>query len=90
MPNIQSAFKRMKTSAANRARNREAKAAISTIRAQLFNAIAAGDKAKSKDAFREYCSALDKAAKRGILKANTVNRSKSRAAARLAAVAKAG
>jgi len=70
----------MKTSAANRAKNRQCKSGIATIRAKLDDACKDGDKSKRDKLFGEYCSALDKAVKQGILKRNTGDRSKSRAA----------
>ena len=45
MPNTPSAFKRMKTSAANRAHNRAVKGEIATVRANFDATAKAGDKA---------------------------------------------
>jgi small subunit ribosomal protein S20 len=83
MPNIKSAAKRMRQSAVRRSCNRSAKSAIHTMRNKIYAAEPA-DKAAAKKLFSEYCSTLDKAVKTGIVKANTANRKKSRAAARLA------
>ena len=86
MANIQSGEKRARQALRLRSRNRAEKIKIKTVQKNLLEAVAAGDKVKSKAAFGLFCSVLDKARKHGIVKANTVNRSKSRAAAKLAAL----
>ena len=87
MPNIKSAKKRMRTSAAAGQANRQVKSRITTQRAKLSKAIADGDKATSQELFKTYCSILDKAVKKGVVKANTADRRKSRVAAKLKAMA---
>ncbi|MDD5676595.1 MAG: 30S ribosomal protein S20 [Kiritimatiellae bacterium] len=89
MPNIHSAVKRMRVAEKARLINRAAKSKINTIRRQLFEICAANDAAKSSKAFSDYCSALDKAAIKGIIKKNTAMRRKRRAAAKIALLAKA-
>ena len=84
MSNIQSGEKRARQAIGRRSKNRAEKSKINTTHKKLLETVAAGDKAKSKELFSLYCSVLDKALKHGVVKANTVNRSKSRAAARLA------
>lgn len=85
MPNIKSAFKRMRTSAKKRAANYATRNEVHTLRNSLYEAIAAGQpKAKCQEMFRNYCSLLDKGAKRGIVPKNTADRAKSRAQLRLA------
>lgn len=88
MPNLKSAFKRMKTSADKRARNRSVKSSVNTIRRKFFDAVASGDKAAAEKCCQDFFSSLDKAAKKGILKANNASRRKSRAAAQLASMSK--
>jgi small subunit ribosomal protein S20 len=83
MPNLKSGFKRMKTSAANRERNRSGKGEVATVRAQFLQVVASGNKESAMKLFRQYCSVVDTAAKRGIIKANNASRCKSRAAAKL-------
>lgn len=83
MPNTKSAAKRIKTSLKNREGNRAVKTRIATMRRKLGDAIASADASVANTAFSAYCSALDKAVKRGNVKANTASRSKSRAAARI-------
>ena len=89
MPNLHSAVKRVRVTDKSRQRNRSIKARISTVRRQVFETVSSKDKEKAREAFQEYCSTLDKAAKNGIIKKNTAIRRKRRAAAKLAAVEKA-
>jgi len=85
MPNTKSAKKRVGTSQKQHARNKSVKSGLSTSRRKLFAAAAGGDKTKTAKCFSEYCSVLDKAVKKGVLKANAANRRKSRAAAKISA-----
>jgi small subunit ribosomal protein S20 len=83
MPNTKSAAKRMRSSAKCRAGNRAVKGRIATLRNSLLEAIAGGEQEKSRELYRRYCSSLDKAVKRGTIKARAASRRKSRAAVRL-------
>ena len=83
MPNIKSAAKRVMTSEKSRQRNVQAKSALKTARKTLLAAVETKDTDKSQEAYRSYCSALDKTAKRGIIGKNTATRKKSRAGALL-------
>jgi len=83
MANIKSAKKRIKTSAGRQVRNRSVKSEVSTMRTKLYEAIAADDRDKANELFRQYGSMLDKAVKKGTIKANAASRRKSRAAARI-------
>jgi len=85
MPNIKSAKKRMKTAAKSQVANKGVKTKVATMRKKLDAAVASGDEAASKAAYGAYSSALDKAVKRGAVKANTASRGKSRANARIKA-----
>lgn len=80
MANIKSAEKRARTSEKARRRNAEAKSRLKTLRRNLLEHIASKDPAKAETAYRTYCSALDKAVKRGIIKKNNSIRKKNRAA----------
>jgi ribosomal protein S20 len=71
MPTLKSGLKRMQTSEKSR---------IKTVRGKLFAAVAAKDKAAGEKAYREYCSLLDKSAKKGVIPQNTATRRKARAA----------
>ena len=83
MPNTKSARKRMITSEKSRLGNKMAKSIIVTQRRNLYDAILSGDEAAINAALSKYNSALDKAVKRGAIKANAANRRKSRAVARI-------
>jgi small subunit ribosomal protein S20 len=87
MPNIKSAKKRLRTSARKTQENRVVRSRINTVRRKLVEAVEAGDAAGAETAYRSFCSALDKAVKKGAIKANNASRRKARAAARVAAVA---
>jgi small subunit ribosomal protein S20 len=86
MPNIKSAAKRVKTSALSQQRNRSVNTRIASLKKGFLEAISKGDKDIAGKAYRAYISCLDKARKKGIIKAGTANRKKSRAAAKLAAI----
>ena len=86
MPNIKSAIKRMKTSEEAHQRNKAVKSNITTLRRKFMATVATGEKDASTAAFIAYCSVLDKGVKKGVVKANTRDRSKSRAHARVAAL----
>ena len=86
MPNIKSAKKTMRTSEERRQANFAEKSRLTGTRRKFLEAVAGGDKSAGESLFRTYCSHLDKAVKRGTIKANNANRRKSRAAAKLAAI----
>jgi len=81
MPNIKSAIKRVKTAEKSRQRNVAAKSELKTLRKNLL--ASAKDAAKGPEAYANYCSALDKSVKRGIIPKNRAIRKKGRAAALL-------
>ncbi|MFC1498080.1 30S ribosomal protein S20 [Verrucomicrobiota bacterium] len=83
MPTTKSAKKRMKTSHEKQIRNTRTKNKIKSSRKELYKIIESGDKEKSVQKFKEYCSVVDRATKNGVLKANTASRKKSRASAHL-------
>lgn len=83
MPNIKSAEKRVRQSEKSRAKNRAVKSKINTARKPIIEGKL--DKEAMAKAVSEYASTLDKAVKQGVIKKNTANRRKSRAAKRLAA-----
>ena len=91
MPNIKSAMKRVKTAEKAHRRNMQAKAEIKTLRKKVVGAVAGTDEAATQAAYSRFCSALDKAAKHGIIPKNTAIRRKGRMGAmiRKAAAAKA-
>jgi small subunit ribosomal protein S20 len=86
MPNTKSALKRMATSAKSRDRNLNVRTNLKTLRRALFEAEAAKNKEAAEKAYRVYCSALDKAAKKGIITRNTAIRRKARSTAKVKAI----
>jgi small subunit ribosomal protein S20 len=80
MPTLKSGLKRMRTSEKSRIKNTNIKTSIKTVRGKLFAAVAAKDKATGEKVYREYCSLLDKSAKKGVIGKNTATRRKGRAA----------
>jgi small subunit ribosomal protein S20 len=83
MPNSSSAIKRMKTTVTRTETNRVRKGRIATSRRNFNDALFHADKDKAASSYREFCSALDKATKSGVVKSNTADRSKARAAKKL-------
>ena len=90
MPNLESAVKRARLSEAARHYNRAIRSRISTARRRVMDATAGTDLEQAHQTYRSYCSTLDKAAKRGVIKKNTAIRRKRRAAAKLATAASSG
>ena len=86
MPVIKSAEKRVRTSGKARQHNASIRSRISSARRKTFEAFSTKDPDASDKRFREYCSILDKAAKKGVIKKNTGIRRKKRAATALAAL----
>lgn len=87
MPNTKSAKRWMVKSDARRDSGRAVKSQLSSVRRKFYENVAGGDASSGQTSFREYCSLLDKAVKKGVIKANSANRRKSRASARLLALA---
>jgi small subunit ribosomal protein S20 len=83
MPNIKSAEKRVRTSEKSRKRNVKKKTQIKTLRKGVLAAVAEPAAPESAKAYGAFCSALDKAAKQGIIHKNTAIRKKARAGAML-------
>ena len=74
MANSKNAAKRAKTSEKSRLRNAETKSALKTLRKHLLASVAANEAPKTAEAYRAFCSALDKAVKHGIIAKNTAIR----------------
>ncbi|MGI5870004.1 MAG: 30S ribosomal protein S20 [Kiritimatiellia bacterium] len=84
MPNIKSAIKRARTSEAKRKINNANKSRLNTARRAYADVIATGDDAAKAEAFKIFSSAIDKAAKQGVISQNAAARRKSRAFKKLA------
>jgi small subunit ribosomal protein S20 len=80
MANIKSSQKDIRRTRARTARNVVVVSRIKTLRKKALAAATAGDAAQVVEASGQYASALDKAAKRGVIHANKANRIKSRMA----------
>jgi len=86
MPNTQSAAKRARQAEKRRLYNRAIKTRIKNVRNELFKAISAKDKNKAMTLLSTYSSVLDRAARKGVIKANAASRRKSRAAIQIAKI----
>lgn len=76
MPNIKSAERRMRVEEKANLRNRVIKSEIKTIAKKFTEAVDAGEKETAAELYKEYTSALDKAALKGTIHKNAVNRKK--------------
>jgi len=81
MANIASAEKQRRQAEKRKARNRAGKSALRSTLKKARTDIQGGD--ADKETLATSFSAIDKAAKRGLIKENTANRYKSRLARRL-------
>ena len=86
MPNIKSAERRIRIEAKANLRNRIIKSELKTLAKKFRAALDAGDKDAAAVLYKEYTGALDKAALKGALHKNNVNRKKAQITKALAAV----
>lgn len=84
MPTRKSGLKHMRADEKKRARNARVKSALKTLTRKYEALAAKGDKEGTAALFPAVASALDKAAKKGIIHENRAGRRKSRLARRLA------
>ena len=89
MANIASAQKRIRQTLKRTARNKARKSRVHTFIRKVEEAVAAGDKAAAQAALIAAQPELQRAAGKGVLKANMVARKISRLSARVKAVAAA-
>ncbi|MBM3848052.1 MAG: 30S ribosomal protein S20 [Verrucomicrobia bacterium] len=80
MPNTKSAARRVRSSARRALMNRRSKTRLKTLERRLDDAVKAGKKDEAVKALREASSALDKAAKKGVVHWGRTDRKKSRLA----------
>ena len=78
MPNTRSAAKAMRVQERRRLRNRSVRSATRTFVRKAEAEIAAGESNPTAEAIRQAISALDRAAKKGVIHANNAARRKSR------------
>jgi len=86
MPNTKSAGKAMRQSERRRVRNIETKDAFKDAIKSVRKLITDGKKTEAMEAMKKAMSALDKAAKKNVIKKNTASRKKSRLALAIAKV----
>jgi small subunit ribosomal protein S20 len=83
MPKTKSAERRMRSNERRRLRNRAVKTKLHRLEKTYLATAAAGKKDEAGKALKDVTSALDKAAKGGVVHRATANRKKSRLALRL-------
>ena len=83
MPNTKSAERRARNSARKHQQNHSVKSRLKTLEKNYLGIVSGEKKDQAPAVFRSVCSALDKAAKTGVIHRATANRKKSRLAARL-------
>jgi small subunit ribosomal protein S20 len=80
MPNKKSAERRMRSSVRRKIRNRKVKVSLKDLGRDLDALVKAGKKEEATAAYRKISSALDKAAKTGVVPKATASRKRSRLA----------
>lgn len=78
MANTKSARKNFRKNTTNNLRNKARKSHIKTLSRKVSAAVAQDDAAATKDVVREYVSAMDTAAKLGVVHKNAASRIKSK------------
>lgn len=86
MANTKSAIKRNRQTIIRTARNRAALSRLKTLRKKVAAAAQGGDKKAAAEAYNEFSSAADKAAKTGKIPANRAANYKSKAAKAIAKI----
>jgi small subunit ribosomal protein S20 len=86
MPNTKSAERRVRNSARKNLQNSTVKSRLHNLEKKYTDLLGAGKKEDAATAYRSLTSALDKAAKTGVIHKARASRSKSRLAVRLNAV----
>lgn len=87
MPNTASAERRARSNVRRAQRNHSVTSRIKTLEKGYLKALADKQREAAGQALRDVSSALDKAAKAGVLHSATASRKKSRLATKLAALA---
>ena len=87
MANHKSALKRVRQTKVRTERNRARKTVIKTLRKKTLAAVAAADAPDAGQSLAEFSSAVDKAAKKGLIHKNKAATLKSKAAKAIASIA---
>ncbi len=77
MPNIKSAIKRVNTSKTKTLENTMVKSEYKSRVKNFLQDVEAGDKEKAMESYKIALKAIEKACKKGVIKANTASRKKS-------------
>ena len=85
MPNTKSAERRARVGVRRHARNKSVKTRLRTLERKYRTLVASGKSEEAGKALRDATSALDKAAKRGVIPKRRASRKKSRLAVSLTA-----
>ncbi|MCC5847547.1 MAG: 30S ribosomal protein S20 [Verrucomicrobia bacterium] len=85
MPNIKSAKKRLVQNERSRKVNSTYKTRVRSTRRKFLLAVEEKNVDLMKSTYADFCSALDKAAKKNVIKKNTAIRSKHRGAEKIRA-----
>ena len=85
MANHKSALKRVRQTKVRTERNRQRKTTIKKLRKDVLSSITGGEKPATAEAIAKFSSAVDKAAKVGLIHKNKASNLKSKAAKALAA-----
>lgn len=80
MPNLKSAKKRQRSDARKTEQNLQVKSLVRSCRRKLLEVAEESNGAEAPEAYKSYCSALDRAVKIGVVKKNCATRRKTRAA----------
>lgn len=83
MPNTKSAKKDMRTSKIKNARNKAVKSTIRNAIKDVEKNIGTGSREEQESSYKSLCSVVDKAVKKGIIKANTAAKHKSKASRKI-------
>jgi len=83
MPQLKSAAKRLRQNVKIRARNRAVRAQIKTGMRTVLDAVAKGELEGAGKALNRFCSLLDRAGAKGVVKPNYVSRQKARLSRRV-------
>jgi small subunit ribosomal protein S20 len=86
MPNTKSAERRMRNSARKHLQNQSVQHRLKTVEKRFLALVTAGKKDEASGVLRSVSAVLDKAAKAGVIHANTASRKKSRLTLRLQAL----
>jgi len=77
MPNIVSAAKRLRQNKKRNLHNRMIKSTLNTLKRKVLKLVLADDKESALNVYKDYASAIDKAARKSIVHANRAAAKKS-------------